>query len=217
MIIPVIDTETTSIKPENGELLSFACVLEDTNNIKPVEELPYFYCVFKLNKLKGEPYALNMNRELIREISEGESENLINKNDFLQLFNNFLCKNKLSHHTSDRSFLVPKNMRVKGESVNVLYPSLPSGPKKPIKIKSCGKNFANFDGPWIREKIPFFNEYFQFHHRVLDPGSMFVDFKNDEWIPDLKECMVRSNVQGEVSHNALEDCYDLIKCLRTKY
>lgn len=213
----IIDTETTSIKPENGELLSFAAVLEDTDNIKPVGQLPYFYCVFKYEKIKGEPYALNMNRELIREISEGKSPHLINKNDFPQLFNNFLHENGLDHHTSDKSVLVPKTIFKNGESRNNLYPALPYESQKPIKIKSCGKNFANFDGPWIREKIPFFNEYFQFHHRVLDPGSMFVNFKNDEWIPDLKECMVRSNVEGEVTHNALRDCYDLIECIRTKY
>lgn len=209
MIIPVIDTETTSIKSENGNLLSFACVLEDTNDIKPVEELPYFYCVFKYDKLKGEPYALNMNKGLIQEISEGKSDNLIEINSFLQNFNNFLYENGLEHHTSDKSVL--------SKCKTKMYPGLPYGPKKPIKIKSCGKNFGTFDKGWIEEKIPFFREYFQFNHRVLDIGPLFVDFKNDDWIPNLKECMLRSGVEGEVTHNALQDCYDLIKCLRTKY
>lgn len=204
----VIDTETTSIKPENGDLLSFAAVLEDTNNILPVEELPSFYCVFKHKTLKGEPYALNMNKGLIEEIKENKSENLIDIDNFTILFNNFLAENGLENHNNGYSETSAKN--------NKWINSLGINPK-PIKLKSCGKNFGTFDKLWIEEKIPYFSEYFQFNHRILDPGSVMVDFKNDEWLPNLLECKKRAGVKGEVTHNALVDCYDVIEVLRTKY
>ena len=91
------------------------------------------------------------------------------------------------------------------------------GYAKKVKLKCAGKNLQSFDIPWIEEKIPYFNRYFEFHHRQLDLGSIMVDFKDDEWIPNLKECKERANVEGEVTHNALEDCRDVIKVLRTKY
>jgi len=208
-----IDVETSSIKPENGELLSFAAVLEDTSNIKPVEELPFFYCVFRHKSIKGEPYALNMNRELIREISEDKSSDLINMFDFNQLFNNFLHENGVEHWASDMSTSSSR------DGTHKLYPALPHNVKVKdrIKIKASGKNFGTFDKGWIEEKITNFNRYFQFNHRVLDPGSLMVDFKNDEWIPNLNECMKRAGVKGEVTHNALKDCYDLLEVIRTKY
>lgn len=188
----VIDTETTSIDPENGDLLSFAAVIEDTDNILPLNELPSFYCVFKHEKLRGEPYALNMNKELIREISEGVSPNLIEPGEFVEQFNTFLKLNGLDYFIEEET-------------------------KKPVKIKSCGKNFATFDKGWIEKKIPYFTDYFAFNHRVLDPGSLFVDFKNDDWLPNLHTCMKRAGVKGEVTHNALQDCLDLLESIRTKY
>jgi oligoribonuclease (3'-5' exoribonuclease) len=213
MIIPVIDTETTAIKPENGELLSFACVLEDTNNIKPVEELPFFYCVFRHSTLKGEPYALNMNKGLIQEISEGKSKDLLNIENFTFKFNRFLRNNGLESHPEIEVQVEMASGNLNSISRMVVDPNF----KNPVKVKACGKNFGTFDKGWIEQKIPDFNTFFQFNHRVMDVGPLFVDFKNDEWILNLSDCMHRAGVQGKVTHNALQDCYDLIKVLRTKY
>jgi len=213
MLFLCIDVETSSIKPENGELLSFAAVLEDTNNIRPVEELPFFYCVFRHDFIKGEPYALNMNKGLIQEISEGESENLIDLYEFNQLFNDFLFSSKVECHGGYDILAQMIKVDKNGNSTPVLHRS----PKEKIKLKASGKNFGTFDKGWIESKIPNFNTYFQFNHRVLDVGSLMVDFKNDEWLPGLLECKKRAGIKGEVTHNALEDCWDVIEILRTKY
>jgi len=82
-----------------------------------------------------------------------------------------------------------------------------------VKVKATGKNFGTFD-------LKFINKVFKrvkFHHRVLDVGSLMVNFKNDEWLPGLLECKKRAGIKGEVTHNALEDCWDVIEILRTKY
>lgn len=206
-----VDIETSSLNPKDGVILSFAAVLEDTENIIPIKDLPSFYCVFKHSKIPGEPFALNMNRELIEIIAKGKDKNLLDPNDFNTHFNNFLAENKLDCH--ETGYSVVKNE----EPSPVWMSTLPSTKVKPISLKGAGKNLSGFDIPWIKQHIPNFNTYFKFQHRVLDVGSVLVDFKNDEWIPNLLECKKRSNVVGEVTHNALTDCEDVIECLRTKY
>ena len=46
---------------------------------------------------------------------------------------------------------------------------------------------------------------------------MFVDFKTDDWIPNLDTCKKRAGINGEVTHNALDDARDVILTLRSKY
>src|SRR5699024_6968893 len=65
-----IDIETTGLNPNNCQILSFGAVLEDTNKNVPVEELPFFHCAILREKIEGEPFALNMNRDLLSKIVE---------------------------------------------------------------------------------------------------------------------------------------------------
>jgi hypothetical protein len=41
--------------------------------------------------------------------------------------------------------------------------------------------------------------------------------KNDDVVPSLDSCKKRASIEGEVTHNALEDAWDVVKLLRTKY
>lgn len=180
-----IDTETTGLDPENCQILSFAAVIEDTDRPDiPVEELPSIHVILKHTSMKGEPYALNMNKDLIEIISKGVDGRLINPFNLKDRFVAFLRENDIRN-----------------------------------KVKVAGKNFNSFDKEFI--KRAFQNSWnptdVMFHHRVLDVGSVFVDFKNDEWIPNLDECMDRAGVEGVVTHDALEDARDVIRVLRKKY
>lgn len=183
-----IDTETSGINPENCQILSFAAVLEDTNNTDvAVEDLPHIHVIIKHEFIQGEPFALNMNKDLIEVIKNGTDERLVYERNFGIVFNQFLIDNKID----------------------------------PTKIKVAGKNFSSFDKKFL-DKL-FENTWtsndsnFKFHHRVLDVGSVFVDFKNDDWIPNLNQCMQRAGVKGTVTHDAYEDAKDVIKVLRSKY
>ena len=183
-----IDTETTGLDPENCQILSFGAIIEDTNNRLPFDKVPKFYKVMKLRQIIGEPYALNLNKDLIEEIKEGKSENLISPDDFVDEFKDFLEDNWLySYETGEKNG----------------------------KIKVAGKNFSNFDKLFI-ERLPRAHTI-EFHQRVLDPASLYVDFKNDEWLPNLDTCLERAGVERTVTHNALEDAWDVILTLRNKY
>jgi len=176
-----IDTETTGLNPKTCQILSFAAVLEDTSKLGvPVEELPSMHIILNLEFIKGEPFALNMNKDLIEIIKEGKDDRLIPEFNLVTAFNEFLMKNDIDLK----------------------------------KIKVAGKNFASFDKLFI-DNVALDTP--NFSHRVLDVGPLFLDFKNDNWIPGLDECKKRAGISGAVTHDALEDARDVIRVLRTKY
>lgn len=74
------------------------------------------------------------------------------------------------------------------------------------KAVAAGKNVAGFDLQFFPDEI---RE--MFHHRVIDPGSVFFDFKSDR-PPSLGTILGRP-----VSHTALEDARDVVEVLRKKY
>jgi len=76
----------------------------------------------------------------------------------------------------------------------------------------AGKNFMGYDMNFLK-KIPQFQRN-QFKHRCIDPAMLFWDRKNDTELPNLKTCMERAGIPGEVTHTALEDAFQVIKLLR---
>ena len=65
------DAETTGLRPKDHQILELALVHEDTGDIRPIEDLPHIVVRFHYETLKGQLYALNLNRELIESI-EGD-------------------------------------------------------------------------------------------------------------------------------------------------
>jgi len=207
-----IDIETTAIKPENGQILSIGIIIEDTNNLLSFEDIPKLHRIFNHKKIYGEPFALNMNAGLIETIKEGKSEELMEPRKLAQRFNNFLYENGMKHYDN----VYWQNSLTKEQKLEIT-PLLPYSVDKKIRLNAAGKNFGTFDKIWL-ENEEYFNQYFEFHQRVLDPGNLFVNFKNDEWIPNLSLCKERSDLKDTgVTHNALEDAWDVIQVLRTKY
>lgn len=75
---------------------------------------------------------------------------------------------------------------------------------------AAGKNVA-----WFDMKLLDKNGYdlSMFSHRMLDVGNLYIsDFG---YIPTLSEINKKLN-REEVSHNALNDCYDVIHAVRNK-
>jgi oligoribonuclease (3'-5' exoribonuclease) len=64
-----IDIETTGLNPEKCQILEFAAVLDDTDKVCKISELPRLHLRFNLGEgFYGEPYALNLNGALIQKI-----------------------------------------------------------------------------------------------------------------------------------------------------
>lgn len=73
----------------------------------------------------------------------------------------------------------------------------------------AGKNVGTFDWHFLPESL---RRYF--HHRVIDPGSMFIDWSQDA-PPSLGDLLYPP--QKVVRHDALSDARDVISVLRRSY
>lgn len=199
-----IDIETTGLNPESNQILSIGIILEDTDYPLPYEELPKFHCAIKRTEISGSIFAIDMNKDLIETInSYMTAKDQDEKNDMvqhtgMQFLNEYEVVNHISQFMQDNSFI---NSRVD---------------KVPYQINCAGKNFGTFDKLFL-QKLPGWTEVFGISQRVLDPGILYVDWKNDKTIPNLLTCKERGNVPGIVTHNALEDAWDVVQLLRNKY
>jgi hypothetical protein len=211
---------------ENTQTLSIGLVVEDTNNLKPFEELPKLEIAIIHERLEGEIFALNMNRDLISDILSYKiaktalerkeievktgREYLTEENVTKRIFH-FLYDHKALDGGPE---LFDPNRMV--EVVNgKTYPMLTSK-MKPYYFNGAGKNFANFDNKFL-ERLPRWKQVLRARGRTIDPSILFVDWKNDEAIPGLSLCKERAHLDPHVTHNAIDDAMDIVKLLRTQY
>jgi oligoribonuclease len=194
-----VDLETTGLNSENCQILSFGAVIEDTKKKLPFKEIPKFYAIILREQIIGEPFALNMNKDLISLIAEYMNGDKEKKEALQEVEGLFLREEALAAHFL--RFL---------EDNGFIYDN------KPVKINVAGKNFGTFDLKFL-VKVPRWKQYFSVNQRILDPAMSFVDWENDEQLPNLSQCKLRANIDGKVSHNALEDAWDVVSVLRKKY
>ena len=216
-----IDIETTGLNPLTCNTLSIGAIIEDTNNPVPYEELPKFHVAILHEELQGSPYAINMNRDLIETIVQYQTaKDQDEKNDLVHMTGmQFLKLNEVAQSFNDflyQNGMIEFNLNEHVRHVNGKMLPIVGMKTKPTTITAAGKNFGTFDKLFL-EQIPQWNQVVKFRSRIIDPSILFVDWKNDNQLPSLNECKERANVPGIVTHNALEDAWDVIQTLRTKY
>lgn len=221
-----IDIETTGLNPENCQILSVGIVVEDTNNIKPIEELPSLHIAILRENICGSVFAINLNKKLIENINSYQIEKMDDNKEIISKETNtvylkeenvverifeFLWDNNIRFDDWETSTF-SKAVRIKN---GVSYPILSSNiPKTHLNV--AGKNFGTFDKLFL-DKLPRWKQVFQVRNRIIDPAILFVDWKNDKSLPGLDKCKERAGFDDFVSHNALEDAIDVIKLLRKSY
>ncbi len=187
-----LDIETTGLDRELDQVLQLAIVLEDTTKAEiPVEELPTFEALICHDRLSGNPYALNMNREIVELLATAQPGPVDFRGRRVEVFANkaaviFAAIEWLQAHYTN------------------------GGPlEKPRKFVAAGKNAGGFD-------LPFMGPDFQnrFHHRVIDVGSVALGANRDFWQKDSPPGMRELHDGVEATHDALEDARDVIRLLR---
>lgn len=197
-----VDIETSGLDYEKNKILSFGAIIEDTTKKLPFDELPKFNAVVIQREIVGSPRALTMNSHLIDYIGQylDADENLKKEIEKISGYK-FYEEEKIVDEFYD--FL-----GTQGYSTLVL--------NKPYTLNVAGKNFATFDKLFL-EQLPKWKKLIRVRQRIIDPSVMFCDWSNDDALPSLTDCKKRANLDEVVSHNALEDAWDVIQLLRKFY
>lgn len=216
-----IDIETTGLDSESCQILSIGAIFEDTEKKLPFEEIPKFHVGILHEQITGSPFAINMNKDLIESIVHYQSaKDQDEKNDLVHMKQmQFRHKDEVVESFYDFLYdcgLIDSKIGDMVKSVNgKVYPILTSK-MKPISINVAGKNFSTFDKIFL-EKLPRWKQAIRIKQRILDPAILFIDWKEDKSLPSLDQCKQRANIDGIVTHNALEDAWDVVQLLRKFY
>lgn len=218
-----IDIETTGLDTVNDQILSIGAVIEDTNQPKNFEDIPKFHGVIKRNRIEGGLYAINLNRDLLETMNQyactedqSERDDIVNftgmqfydEKEIVEDFYYWLAENGMVDiDTPNGGYITVRN----GKTLPAI-----TNKTKPIHITAAGKNFATFDKLFL-ERLPRWKQLIKIRQRILDPSILFVDWKNDESLPSLPLCKKRAGFDEHVSHNALEDAWDVVELLRKEY
>ena len=225
MIYLSIDLETTGLEKDRYQILSFGAILEDTEKKLPYAEIPKFHAAILHNEITGSPFAMNMNKKIIEAIVQYQTaKDQDEKNDLVQMTGmQFYHEDKVVegffHWLCDNDMYTP-NPLMEGQAMVMagngkMYPAITSK-TKPITINVAGKNFASFDKHFV-DRLPRWQQLIRIRQRMIDPAVIFTDWTNDKALPALYDCKQRAKIQGEVTHDALEDAWDVIQLLRTQY
>jgi oligoribonuclease (3'-5' exoribonuclease) len=224
MIYISVDVETTGLEKDRHQILSIGAILEDTTKKLSFEEIPKFHAAILHNEITGSPFALNMNKKIIEAIVQYQTaENQDEKNDLAQMTGmQFYQEDQVVEGFYRWLFdngLVDFNPLLAGQMVKIengkSYPALTSK-MKPVTINVAGKNFASFDKHFL-ERLPRWQQVIRIRQRIIDPSVIFTNWAEDKAIPSLYECKQRAKIEGIVTHDALEDAWDVIQLLRTQY
>ena len=207
-----IDLETTqAIGPGNPpagpeKILQISMVVEDTNNLVPVENLPSFTCFCRPGKIVGTPYAIAMNSKILEYISGYTKETPPHP--------------VLSRYYGQYSFSAPDGFVMRGEGwedacLDFLKMHFPATFEEDAKsgyrvgINVAGKRFDVFDRRFLPNSI-----VEKLQTQAIDPGLMMLNPKEDSFIPPTNVCLQRAGIDKQTTHDAYQDAMDVISMIR---
>lgn len=228
MRITSIDIETTGLNPSTSQVLQIGAVIFDTTD-KEFTPLATYNKVVYHREIHGEPFAIQMNSEIIKKIAICGDEYYRAKRDYekevsklssnSEKANRFLCKQQeleLVGRTPEDiaedfyQFLI----------TNGGYYIIEGQQKRHFNV--TGKNFWAFDNNFLK-LLP--NWKLFFHRRSFDPANLYYE-PQDEVLPSLQQCKERCMKMlelesdkelrnlfknSEVTHDALDDAMDVAK------
>ena len=189
-----LDLETTGLNPSKDQILMVGCVVEDTEHPEvSVEELPTFGCYVRHQRYEGDAFAIGMNGWIF-DIISGRAEN------------KYLYPIYLG--SKDTVTYYPQPSYWANYFEVFLNEHFPETDDEWPKIVLAGKNVSKFDYHFLPESLQS-----RFHHRMIDPGSCFIDWSKD-YLPSLENLKEDLSVNGSVIHDAVCDARDVIRVLR---
>lgn len=222
-----IDIETSGLDPEKNDILSIAAIIEDTENKLPFLELPKFNAIVLQNEITGSPRAIGMNASIIDTMGRYLEADIKTKSA-IELAQTGIYGGGYKFYTIDEvakefyHFLEENGYGDGFNTQNLIeikdgkHRPMINGNTKPITINVAGKNFGTFDKLFLQQ-LPWWQKLIRIRQRVLDPAILCVDWKQDESLPSLSQCKTKLGLDAFVTHNALDDAWDVIEILRKFY
>jgi len=216
----VIDLETTGVPGKDGpiedlQILEFGAIIEDTNNPLAYDDIPKYNRIILHDKIQGGVFALNMNSRIIEILAQRQAF----KREGREEYDKHHGIIKLSELANDFfHFLAPHFTEIP-EGLDSFEEALAQKniyKQAPLTITPAGKNFDAFDRNFIK-LIPKWDSYVRLRHRTIDPTTPYIDWYNDETPPGLGDCLSRAGIVKEVTHKAVEDCWDTLEVIRKEY
>lgn len=193
-----IDLETSGIDSENDQILEVGIVAVDTQT--PPSTWKTFHTIIEHERVNGSPYAIALNSRIF---------------DFLKRYND-----DPEDCEEDYNVLTPADLYP--EILAFLSASGYEMKNGHYTIAVAGKNAAGFDIPFLKNHFNRYSytnfgmtndvegEQIRFRKRVIDPAVLFTDFIFDKELPNLEKCKERAGLPSIVTHNALEDAWDVV-------
>lgn len=228
MRITSIDIETTGLNPSTSQVLQIGAVIFDTSD-KIFTPIATYNKVVYHREIHGEPFAIQMNSEIIKKIAICGDEYYRAKRDYEKE------TSKLSSNSDKGTRLLYKQKELEciGRTpediaedfyqfliINGGYYILEGQQKRHFNV--TGKNFWAFDNQFLK-LLP--NWKLFFHRRSFDPANLYYE-PQDEVLPTLQQCKERCMKMLEyeaneelknlftnsiVTHDALDDAMDVAK------
>jgi oligoribonuclease len=216
-----IDIETTGLDAEKNKVISVAAIVEDTETKLPFDKCPKFNVAVLQNEFIGSARAITINKELISLIADyqdadDETRRLIDADSDYKYVKEDDVAKEFYWFLEENGYFQGNNSGGYTQIIDGYMRPMINGSTKPITINVAGKNFATFDKLFL-EELPWWKKLIRIRQRVIDPAILMVDWKNDTSLPNLITCKERAGVEGIVTHNALEDAWDVIEVLRKFY
>jgi len=188
-----IDLETTGLDWDNDQILEVGVVLDDLQNPIPLDQLPTLRLLVCHDRIEGNPFALAMNAHLIKEIADRD------------VYSGFGVKYT---GTTASGSITPQAIGYTIRKFLKLNGYIEEGDR--ITITVAGKNVS---GDLRALDKTGWGKHIKARSRLQDPGSM-LSLASDDVPPGLGECLARAGYNKSVTHKAVEDAMDVVRCIR---
>jgi len=194
-------------------IIEVAAIIEDTKNKLDFETIPKYRTLIYNEIYKGDPLALYLNRDTLKEINDAIKNNLntIVHLDMLALDLYTWLSKHIDTHIDDSNYMQDFNSFGKNYSSEGV---IKSNKKPKLLINVGGKNFGVLQHRFLR-RIPNINEYISLNHRFIDPAILFFE-SNDDSLPNTEQCKIRAGITTPNGVSSLHECWDVINMLRNK-
>lgn len=182
-----IDIETTGLSVEHDDILEVGVVFDDLKT--PVAELKTLRVLCPQEFYCMTPYIWRMHEKLLKELEElsVEDEGVHVIEDGLMY-----CQQEYIF-SAIGSWLVEQELWRDCWTV-------------------AGKNFGAFDLQFLASKCEDWYNV-RFHHRFIDPGSMYLMAEHDE-VPGTQGCCDIAEVELVDAHSAVADALTVVRLIR---